>query len=114
MKDINLFSGYISLVIAVIAGIISNSFLKTTHGFAKITPTFFCLSFIFLALYFLSRAMTIIPIGFSYASYGAMTIIGVALFGIFKYNQTPNLYGIIGLVLIISGVIILNIFGKVK
>ena len=40
MKDINLFSGYISLVIAVIAGIISNSFLKTTHGFAKITPTF--------------------------------------------------------------------------
>ena len=38
----------------------------------------------------------------------------LTLFGIFKYNQTPNLYGILGLMLIISGVIILNTFGKVK
>ena len=58
--------------------------------------------------------MTIIPVGFTYATYGALTITAVTLFGIFKYNQTPNLYGILGLVLIISGVIILNTFGKVK
>ena len=58
--------------------------------------------------------MTIIPVGFTYATYGALTIIAVTLFGIFKYNQTPNLYGILGLILIISGVIILNTFGKVK
>ena len=61
-----------------------------------------------------SRAMTIIPVGFTYATYGALTITAVTLFGIFKYNQTPNLYGILGLVLIISGVVILNTFGKVK
>ena len=58
--------------------------------------------------------MTIIPVGFTYATYGALTIIAVTLFGIFKYNQTPNLYGILGLILIISGVLILNTFGKVK
>ena len=58
--------------------------------------------------------MTIIPVGFSYATYGALTITAVTLFGIFKYNQTPNLYGTLGLILIISGVIILNTFGKVK
>ena len=58
--------------------------------------------------------MTIIPVGFTYATYGALTITAVTLFGIFKYNQTPNLYGILGLVLIISGVVILNTFGKVK
>ena len=37
--------------------------------------------------------MTIIPVGFTYATYGALTITAVTLFGIFKYNQTPNLYG---------------------
>ena len=58
--------------------------------------------------------MTIIPVGFTYATYGALTITAVTLFGIFKYNQTPNLYGALGLILIISGVIILNTFGKVK
>ena len=58
--------------------------------------------------------MSVIPVGFTYATYGALTITAVTLFGIFKYNQTPNLYGIIGLVFIILGVILLNIFGKVK
>ena len=58
--------------------------------------------------------MTIIPVGFTYATYGALTITAVTLFGIFKYNQIPNIYGTIGLVLIIAGVVMLNIFGKVK
>ena len=58
--------------------------------------------------------MTIIPVSYSYATYGALTITAVTLFGIFKYNQTPNLYGTIGLILIIVGVILLNLFGKVK
>ena len=58
--------------------------------------------------------MTIIPVSYSYATYGALTITAVTLFGIFKYNQTPNLYGTVGLILIISGVILLNLFGKVK
>jgi len=58
--------------------------------------------------------MSIIPVGFTYATYGALTITAVTFFGIFKYNQTPNLYGTIGLTLIIVGVILLNVFGKVK
>ena len=31
--------------------------------------------------------MTIIPVGFTYATYGGLTIIAVTLFGIIKYNQ---------------------------
>jgi len=114
MKSISLFSGYIYLFLGIITGIAANGFLKTTEGFTKLNPTFFCLTSIIVCIFFLSKAMTIIPIGFTYATYGALTITAVTLFGIFKYNQTPNLYGTIGLVLIISGVIILNLFGKLK
>ena len=114
MKSISLFSGYIYLILAIITGIASNGFLKTTESFTKLTPTIFCITSIVVCIFCLSRAMTIIPVGFTYATYGALTITAVSLFGIFKYNQTPNLYGIIGLILIISGVIILNTFGKVK
>ena len=39
--------------------------------------------------------MNIIPVGFTYATYGGLTITAVTLFGVFKYNQIPNLYGII-------------------
>ena len=114
MKSISLFSGYIYLILAIITGIASNGFLKTTESFTKITPTIFCVLSIIICIFCLSRAMTIIPVGFTYATYGALTITAVTLFGIFKYNQTPNLYGTLGLILIISGVIILNTFGRVK
>ena len=114
MKSISLFSGYIYLVLAIITGIASNGFLKTTEGFTKLTPTIFCVTSIIVCLFCISKAMTIIPVGFTYATYGALTITAVTLFGVFKYNQTPNLYGTIGLVLIITGVVLLNVFGKVK
>ena len=114
MKSISLFSGYIYLILAIITGIASNGFLKTTESFTKLTPTIFCINSIVVCIFCLSRAMTIIPVGFTYATYGALTITAVTLFGILKYNQTPNLYGILGLILIIAGVIILNTFGKVK
>ena len=114
MKNISLFSGYIYLILAIVTGIASNGFLKTTESFTKITPTIFCIISIIVCIFCLSKSMTIIPVGFTYATYGALTITAVTLFGIFKYNQTPNLYGVLGLILIISGVIILNTFGKVK
>ena len=114
MKNISLFSGYIYLILAIITGIASNGFLKTTEGFTKLTPTIFCVTSIVICLFCISKAMTIIPVGFTYATYGAMTITAVTLFGVFKYNQTPNLYGIVGLILIIAGVILLNVFGRVK
>ena len=43
MKSLSLLSGYIFLVFAILTGIASNGFLKTTEGFTKITPTIFWL-----------------------------------------------------------------------
>ena len=114
MKSISLLSGYIYLIFAIVTGIASNGFLKTTDGFTKLYPTIFCILSIIVCLFCISKAMTIIPVGFTYATYGALTITAVTFFGIFKYNQTPNLYGSIGIILIIAGVVLLNVFGKVK
>ena len=114
MKSISLFTGYIYLVLAIVTGIASNGFLKTTEGFTKLNPTIFCVTSIIVCLFCISKAMTIIPVSTTYASYGALTITAVTLFGVFKYNQTPNTYGTIGLILIVIGVVLLNLFGKAK
>ena len=108
----NLISGYIFLFLAILLGIAANGFLKTTNGFTNIYPTIFCVISIILCLFCLSKAMNIIPVGFTYATYGGLTITAVTLFGVFKYNQIPNFYGIIGIALIIIGVILLNTLGK--
>ena len=106
------FSGYIFLILAIILGITSNGYLKSTNGFTILTPTIFCIISIIACIFCLSKAMDIIPVGFTYSTYGGLTITAVTLFGVFKYQQIPNLYGIIGISLIIIGVILLNTLGK--
>tara|TARA_B100001057_G_scaffold119101_1_gene117757 strand:+ start:876 stop:1220 length:345 start_codon:yes stop_codon:yes gene_type:complete len=105
-------SGYVFLLLAIILGIAANGFLKSTNGFTILVPTIFCVISIVACIFCLSKAMNIIPVGFTYATYGGLTITAVTLFGIFKYNQTPNIYGFLGIVLIIVGVILLNTLGK--
>ena len=114
MKNISLISGYLFLISAIITGVAANGYLKTTEGFTRLNPTIFCIISIVICIFCLSKAMTVIPVGFTYATYGALTITAVTLFGIYKYNQTPNIYGTIGIVLIILGVILLNTLGKIK
>ena len=105
-------SGYIFLILAITLGISANGFLKSTNGFTILIPTIFCIISIVACIFCLSKAMNIIPVGFTYATYGGLTITAVTLFGVFKYNQIPNLYGIIGIALIVVGVILLNTLGK--
>ena len=104
--------GYIYLLLAIILGITSNGFLKTTNGFTNLVPTIMCIITIVVCIFFLAKAMMIIPVGFTYATYGGLTITAVTLFGIFKYNQIPNVFGTIGITLIIIGVILVNFLGK--
>ena len=105
-------SGYIYLILTIILGIASNGFLKSTNGFTNIVPTVFCVITIIMAIFCMAKAMNVIPVGFTYATYGGLTITAVTLFGVFKYNQIPNLYGVIGIALIITGVVLLNTLGK--
>tara|TARA_B000000557_G_scaffold35082_1_gene25499 strand:- start:102 stop:446 length:345 start_codon:yes stop_codon:yes gene_type:complete len=108
------FSGYLYLLLAVALGITSNGLLKTTNGFTNLLPTLVCIITIILCLFCLSKAMEMIPVGFAYATYGGLTITAVTIFAILKYNQLPNIYGTIGIVLIIIGVILVNYLGKVS
>ena len=95
-------------------GIAANGFLKTTDGFLNLYPTIFCISSIVICLFLLSKAMTTIPVGFTYATYGGLTITAVTLFGVIKYNQLPNVYGTIGIILIIIGVFLVNYLGRIN
>ena len=108
------FSGYLYLLLAVVLGITSNGLLKTTNGFTNLLPTLFCIITIILCLFCLSKAMEMIPVGFAYATYGGLTITAVTIFAILKYNQLPNIYGTIGIILIIIGVFLVNYLGRIN
>ena len=62
----------------------------------------------------MAKAMSALPVGFAYSTYSGLTVTGVLLFAMLKYNQIPNLYGIIGIVLTIVGVVMVNYLGKLN
>ena len=99
---------------AVFLGTTSNSFAKSAEGFTLLVPTIVTAVTIVLCMYTLSIVMKTIPIGATYASFAGLTIIATAVVGIIKFNQIPNLYTIIGLGLIIAGVLMVNLMGKVN
>ena len=103
---------YIFLVVAIFFGTTSNSFAKNAEGFTLLIPTVISAVTIILCMYSLSNVMKAIPIGITYASFAGLCIIATTIVGMYKFNQTPDLYTIIGLVLIIAGVLIVNLLGK--
>ena len=105
-------SGYIFLAVGIITGISANSFAKISNGFTNFSATAACLFFMFCCMFSLSKAMSVIPVGFTYATYGGLTITAIAIFGLIKYNQMPNIYGILGISLIVIGVVLINTLGK--
>ena len=106
--------GYFFLALAISCGIAANSFAKISDGFTKLTPSIACLLLMSVTMFSLAKGMSAIPVGFAYATYSAVTVAAILIFGIIKYNQIPNIYGIIGIILIIAGVVIVNLLGKVN
>ena len=59
-------------------------------------------------MFSISKAMSALPVGFAYSTYSGLTVTGVLLFAMIKYNQVPNIYATIGIILIIIGVVMVN------
>ena len=106
------FTAYIILIIAVVLGTASNGFAKSAQGFTLLIPSVMTAITIVLCMFTLSLVMKIIPVGITYASFAGLCIVATVLVGVFKFNQTPNLYTIVGLGLIIVGVLMVNLIGK--
>ena len=103
---------YIILIIAVALGTAANGFAKSAQGFTLLVPSLMTAVTIVGCMYTLSLVMKTIPVGVTYASFAGLCIIATIVIGIIKFNQMPDLYTILGMILIISGVLIVNLFGK--
>ena len=105
-------SAYIILIVAVVLGTASNGFAKGAQGFTLLLPSVITAVTIVGCMYTLSLVMKTIPVGITYASFAGLCIIATTIVGMYKFKQIPDLYTILGLVLIIAGVLIVNLLGK--
>ena len=107
-------TAYIILIVAVALGTAANGFAKGAQGFTLLIPSFLTAITIVGCMYALSLVMKTIPVGITYASFAGLCIIATTVVGVFKFDQVPDLYTMIGLALIIAGVLMVNLLGKVN
>ncbi|MBI3344081.1 MAG: multidrug efflux SMR transporter [Gammaproteobacteria bacterium] len=103
---------WIYLAIAIVSEVIATSALKAAEGFTRWVPSVLVVVGYASAFYFLSLTLRTIPLGVAYAIWAGVGVALVALVGWAVYHQSLDIGAIIGITLIVSGVIVLNLFSK--
>ncbi|WP_157314911.1 multidrug efflux SMR transporter [Chitinibacter sp. GC72] len=100
------------LAIAIIAEEIATSALKATAGFSRLLPSLLVVVGYGTAFYFLSLTLRSIPLGMAYALWSGIGIVLVSIVGWLLYRQSLDLPAMVGIALIISGVLVINLFSR--
>ena len=103
---------YLFLTIAIIAEVAATSALKASDEFTKMIPTMIVIVGYGTAFYFMALVFRVLPIGITYAIWSGFGIVLVAIAGFLFFKQTLDIPAVIGIGLIISGVVVINIFSK--
>ncbi|MHA8110293.1 DMT family transporter [Lactobacillaceae bacterium Melli_B4] len=101
---------YLFLFLAIIGEMIGTNLLKASMGFTRWLPAVGSILSFTLCFYFLSLAMVKIPLNVAYATWSGVGLILATVISVFIWKDQVNLTTIIGLTLIVTGVVILNLF----
>lgn len=105
-------SSYLQLLIAIVAEVIATSFLKHSDGLSRLAPSAAVLVGYGVAFYFLSLALKTVPVGVAYALWSGAGIVLVSLAGWLLFKQPIDAAGLLGIALIVTGVLVMNVFSK--
>ena len=103
---------WIYLTIAIISEVIATSFLKSSEGFTRLWPSVAVIVGYGLAFFFLSLTLRTIPVGIAYAVWSGVGIVLVTGIAWLVLGQKLDVARLAGIALIISGVVVLNLFSK--
>lgn len=104
--------GFLFLAVAIVLETLATSTLKMTEQFTKLLPSIAVVLLYASSFYFLSLTLKTLPIGVAYGIWSGLGIVLVTIAGVFLFKEIPNTPTIIGLLLIIAGVVVINLFSK--
>ena len=103
---------YLYLALAIVAEVIATSFLKSCEGFTRLTPSILVIIGYSVAFYFLSLTLRSMSVGVVYAIWCGAGIVLVSVIAWLLFGQKLDAPAIAGIVLIITGVAVINLFSK--
>lgn len=103
---------WVYLLIAIVAEVIATSALKASAEFTRLIPSVVVVTGYLTAFYFLSLTLRTLPVAIVYAMWSGIGIALIALVGWLFLKQSLDAAALIGIGLIVSGVLVLNVFSK--
>lgn len=103
---------WLYLAIAIGAEVIATTALKFAEGFTKLTPSLVVVAGYGIAFFFLSKVVQVVPLAVTYAIWSGAGIALIGIAGWIWLGQKLDLAAILGILLIITGVLVINIFSR--
>ena len=103
---------WVYLITAIVSEVIATSALKASTGFTKPLPSVVVVIGYLVSFYFLSLTLKTIPLGIAYAIWSGVGVVLISVVAWLLYGQKLDLPALIGMGLIISGVMVINLFSK--
>ena len=104
-------SPWVLLLLAIAAEVIGTSCLKLSQGFTRPVPTLVVLSAYAISITLMSRVVQVLPMGLTYALWSGIGIVAIVIIGLLVYRQVPTQGQLMGMALITTGVITVNLSG---
>jgi small multidrug resistance pump len=103
---------WLYLTVAIVCEVIATSALKSSEGFSRLLPSGLVVVGYCAAFYFLSLTLRTIPVGIAYAVWAGAGVVLITLVGWVVFKQELDAPAFLGIGLIASGVVVLNVFSK--
>ena len=101
------------LFFAILSEVIATTSLKFSEGFTKPVPSAIVVTGYGLSFYLLSLSLKVFPIGVTYAIWSGVGLILTVIAGILLWHETLDWTRILGIIFIILGILIINLFSGV-
>ena len=86
--------------------------LQASQQFTRVWPTAGMAVCYGLAFYLLTIALKQMPVGLAYAIWSGLGVVLISIIGLFLFKQKLDVPAIVGLVMIVGGVVVINLFSK--
>ncbi|MEG3637963.1 DMT family transporter [Magnetococcus sp. PR-3] len=106
--------GYLYLSLAIICEVAGSVGLKLSEGFTKFVPASVTVVGYGLAFYLLSLTLQTLSLGFAYAVWAGVGIVLLTIIGVLFLGESVDWPGVLGIGLIVSGVVVLNLFSQMN
>lgn len=103
---------YLLLAVAIVSEVIATTAMKQSNGFTEPLWSVATVIGYGVAFFFLSQTLKVIPTGIAYAIWSGVGIVLISLAAWALQGQKLDTPALIGMALIVTGVVVMNVFSK--